>query len=602
MKRAIALNFLVVAALWVSVSWGATQTWTWAQQADVTAASSNASASAVTTDAAGNTYVSGTFKGTIRVGTHTLTSSSGYTDVYLAKYDSAGTVLWAVAAGGMACSAGGLASDGNEVFLTGACTYGASFGGHALAASPTYESAFYLVAADANTGQFSRLLGNAGSGSMSGTALTLDAESNLLVAGSYSRTASVLGTTLTATGGGSYEDAFILKLNKAFSQVAWMRGGGGEYSDHAYTVSTDASGNVFIAGDIFSNVAQGTATFGSFTLTVPSYGSGDPFVAKLDRNGQWQWANSIQARAFDEARALAIDSAGNVYVAGRFASSATFGSIVLTPTALNSYAIFITKLDAAGNFLWAQQAGSTDSAALSDHASAYGLAVRGNGNPVMTGNYQATTSFGSFTLTSLNMSDVFVAELDAANGSYLWVKSGGGSSGNDYGSAITLAPSGKLLVAGVFDDSASFDGTSLTTGRYGEYWITDMFLASLDPEVTATTIDGTISASGSLTAQTLTLNGMFVPPTDLAGGVSLYVAAYWQGSFFFLTPSGWTTQFSPYVSAVTSVPGLIAVTDNLDLSGLVGTTVWFGYGRGSGDSALNDMLQGARYKQVYTVQ
>jgi hypothetical protein len=40
----------------------------------------------------------------------------------------------------------------------------------------------------------------------------------------------------------------------------------------------------------------------------------------------------------------------------------------------------------------------------------------------------------------------------------------------------------------------------------------------------------------------------------------------------------------------------------MNLSGLVGTTLWFGYGRGTGESALNDMLQGTRYLQVYTIQ
>jgi hypothetical protein len=168
--------------------------------------------------------------------------------------------------------------------------------------------------------------------------------------------------------------------------------------------------------------------------------------------------------------------------------------------------------------------------------------------------------------------------------------------------AIALTAGGQFMVAGSFEDGASFDAASLSTGRYGEYWIADMFLAALDPAATATTLDATMSSSGALTARTQTLGGMSVPTSDLVGGVSLYVAAYAGGNFFFLTGGGWTTQMQAYSSGVTSVPTSIAVTDGLDLSGLVGTTVWFGYGRGSGDSALNDMLQGARYKQVYTIQ
>lgn len=603
MKRAVASILFALCGLWAGMGLAATQSWTWARQANVSAASSTATATAVATDAAGNTYVTGTYSGSVSFGANTLTSTPGYSDVFLAKYDSAGTVLWVVAAGGMSCGAGGVATDGDEVFLTGHCVYGANFNGHPLAASATYQAAFFLAAADAGTGQFARVLTHGGSGSMYGKALALDAEGSLLVAGAFTKTASVLGASLAATGGDSAgSDAFVFKINKAFDQLAWARGGGSEDGDNAYAVASDGSGNVFIAGDIVAAMAQGTASFGGSTLTVTS--SGDPFVAKLDRDGQWQWARSIQGGSFDSARALAVDSAGNVYVGGQFAYSATFGGTFLT-AAKSSYVAFVAKLDGSGNFLWAQQAGNPASATLAGHAGVYGLLVRGNGNPVASGYYTAETSFGGFTLTSLNKGDVFVAEFDAASGGYLWVKSGGGGSGDDFGYAMAQSASGKLMVAGSFEDSASFDATSLATGRYTESWVVGMYLASLDPEATpATTIlDGTVTASGALTARTLTLGGMSAPASDLAGGVSFYVAAQVGGNFFFFfTPGGWTDQYLPYVSAVTSVPLPITLTDGLDLSGLVGTTVWFGYGRGMGDSALNDMLQGGRYKQVYTIQ
>jgi hypothetical protein len=600
MKRSIAAFFCVVAGLWASAGWTSTQTWTWAQQADTSAASSTATATAVAADAAGNTYVTGTYSGAVRIGAYALASSQGYTDMFLAKYDSAGTVLWAVAAGGMSCNPGALATDGNEVFITGYCFYGANFNGHPLTSGTT----LFLVAADAGTGQFARTLTNGGTGYMYGYALALDPDGNLLLGGTFTKTVSVLGATLTATGGDNGgSEAFVIKLDKAFGQLAWARSGGGEYNDNVYAVGADANGNVFIAGDIFPYGGSGTATFGSFALTVPSYGMGDPFIAKLDRDGQWLWARSILGRNNDEARALSVDSAGNVYVAGRYATYAEFGSLFLA-SEKTGYAAFIAKLDGSGNFLWAQQVNNPATATIGGHAAAYGLVVRSSGNPVMGGYYGGETSFGSFALTSLNKADVFVAELDAATGGYLWVKSGGGGSGNDFGYGLAQTASGKFVAVGSYEDSAYFDSTLLMTGRELDWWDVGMFVATLNPAATpaATTLDGTIAASGTLTAQTLILAGMSVPSADLAGGVSLYVAAYVGGNFFFLTPGGWTTQMQAYSSGVTSVPSSIMVADGMNLSGLVGTTLWFGYGRGTGESALNDMLQGTRYLQVYTIQ
>lgn len=111
---------------------------------------------------------------------------------------------------------------------------------------------------------------------------------------------------------------------------------------------------------------------------------------------------------------------------------------------------------------------------------------------------------------------------------------------------------------------------------------------------------GTVTASGPITAHTLTLQNVQIASSDLSGGVTLYIAAYFGGQYYFFTPNGWTTQTQPYQSGITTAPNAVTLASG-DLSGLVGTTVLLGYGNGSGTSALNDMLQKQKYAQIHTI-
>jgi len=114
----------------------------------------------------------------------------------------------------------------------------------------------------------------------------------------------------------------------------------------------------------------------------------------------------------------------------------------------------------------------------------------------------------------------------------------------------------------------------------------------------ATPPSGTISTSGPINAQTLTLQNIQVASSDLSAGISLYIAAYFSGQYYFFTANGWTTEMLAYQTGATSVPSSVTLA-NGDLSGLVGTQVLLGYGNGA--SALNDMLQQQKYAQLYTI-
>ena len=152
---------------------------------------------------------------------------------------------------------------------------------------------------------------------------------------------------------------YIITLLWAFSGLstianaqapAWQwakSAGGASGSTNGQSISTDASGNVFVTGDF--NVAS--ITFGTTTLTRA--GGADIFVVKYDASGNVLWAKSAGGTSSDYADGISTDASGNVLVTGSFASaSITFGTTTLTNTLSNFPDIFVVKYDASGNVLW----------------------------------------------------------------------------------------------------------------------------------------------------------------------------------------------------------------------------------------------------------
>lgn len=147
---------------------------------------------------------------------------------------------------------------------------------------------------------------------------------------------------------------------------------------------------------------------------------------------------------------------------------------------------------------------------------------------------------------------------------------------------------------------------------YGGYTLETAFTPKIVATTTTTTTSTTtttlaqppsasIGVSGPLTAQTLTLQNIQISGTDLSGGVSVYIVAMMGNTVLTFGPNGWTTQLVPYQSGVTAAPGPVTLLGSMDLSGLVGVTFFLGYGNGSGQSALNDMLAKLKFVQLYTI-
>jgi gliding motility-associated-like protein len=96
------------------------------------------------------------------------------------------------------------------------------------------------------------------------------------------------------------------------------------------------------------------------------------------------------------------------------------------------------------------------------------------GNSYITGFFYGTATFGSSTISSAGAQDIFIAKYDNT-GVCLWAKSAGGS-GADIGNGITVDNSGNVIVTGEFAGNASFGSTSMNSMNGS----TDVFTTKLD--------------------------------------------------------------------------------------------------------------------------
>src|SRR5207249_4815066 len=147
------------------------------------------------------------------------------------------------------------------------------------------------------------------------------------------------------------------------------------------------------------------------------------------------------------------------------------GGTALTNT---GYDVFVAKLDATGNWLWARKAGGTGTYVDELHQS-FGLAVDRSNNCYVAAPFASTPTLGGTPLTNAGASDVFVGKLDGS-GNWLWVRSGGGA-GYEYASSLAVDASDNVLMAGTFNGTNATFGGAVVTNTGFSY---QAYVAKLD--------------------------------------------------------------------------------------------------------------------------
>ena len=372
----------------------------------------------ITIDKSGNIYTTGIFQGTVDFDPGpgiNLITSAGAEDFFIHKLDANGNLIWIkTIGGGSTDGARCIRTDKyNNVYTIGYFRGGVDFDpdtGSTVLTSAGLKDIFIQKLDSNGNLQWARNVG--GSLIDEGRSISIDNHGNVYGTGYFQGVSDFdpdsIGMTNISSQGG--KDIFILKLN-ANGNLIWVKTIGNSNSDEGRSLIIDPLGNVYTTG-----IYQGTVDFDPNTSidTLTSTGSiPNEFIHKIDSNGNLIWVKSqaVGGLNSDNDYTIAIDNYNNLYTTGMYSGSVDLdpglGTYMVTSAGNND--IFLQKLDANGNLIWAKTMGG------SDYDEGASVAIDIWGNIYSTGGYYGTCDFdpdiGITSSTSNGQDDIYIHKL-----------------------------------------------------------------------------------------------------------------------------------------------------------------------------------------------
>lgn len=384
-------------------------------------------------DAQGNSYVTGYFYGTATFGTQQITSS-GNQDVFIAKYDNTGTLLWVVKAGGNGADIGnGITVDNSgNVIVTGEFKGTATFGTTSLTSAGTNSDAF--ITKLNSSGIFQWTEQGSGPLTIKGIDVASDNQGNIYTTGQFSGNIT-FDATHTNT---MYNAIYLVKYNSS-GQEQWYRRIGAGVSNIANAITADGTGNIYLTGDF-----TGSLTFfgASSNYTLTNTYSKKVFTAKYANSGAFTWAKAAGSQSTLSSKDIAIDGSGNAYIVGHFECKLDEFAAIYGQGTFNSVGykdIFVCKYSSTGIHQYSKNIGGRQN----DYG--YGITVSSSGKVHFTGSFNNTLF--------IPVSSNFSASNLALWNQYACTGNSPYCSDSDYGNYYGLPTSGNLdiAIAGCFD-------------------------------------------------------------------------------------------------------------------------------------------------------
>jgi len=426
-------------------------------------------------DPEGNVYVAGMIEYLADFGNGFHLEASGVHDIFIAKYDSIGTLVWAVRAGGRdGDKIQSITLDGQgSIYVTGEFE-DTSYWGPIMKVAEGGNNMFVARYDTSGNVQWVRSLGTVSPSHTRGYGVCTDANGNVYVA------CGTLGDTyydgnFLFSSNGDY-DGIIISFDRS-GNFRWAHHVGGNDSDKARGVVSDQGNFIYLTG-YFANTANFSGS------TVSTQGHTDIFLAKYDTSGLLQWVTSAGDTGFDRSWDVLINVNGQVIVAGD-QSRGVFDNNVASCQGRTD--AFVAAYDDSGNNLWVVAGGGPED----DEGKA--VAHDNAGNLYLMGDYGGSAIFPPYSFTGGHYAEPFIASYTADGTSLRWARNGEGPS-NDRGTGIGVDNAGNIYACGNFDITLQLGGLSLVGDSLYDIYVTRQAHRNLC--FTSATISGSINCAG----------------------------------------------------------------------------------------------------------
>ena len=458
------------------------------------------------TDSLGYIYISGYFNTSADFDQINLTNNNpGGTNKenFIAKLDSNGNVLWALAGGDLS---GGCCDDralgmhvtpSGDVFITG--TFWSSYNLGSLSVPGSQQNAHdnSLLAKIDKDGNPQWVIGFGGDNTSGGCPypiydaddhsydVKVDSDGFIYVTGFFSGyDADFDNFTISNPewGNDCQPMGYIGKLdsNGNWLWVDKFDGIKDQRGSRDNRLAIDKFSNIYVVGGFQNRGIAQSASYGPFSIT--SNGEWDGFIFKMDKDGNWLWAQGIGSNKTDRVNSIAIDVCDDIYITGEYRNPMVFpGANASNATDTLSHKqkrdVFVAKMNNQGEWKWAKRARTegTDKP--------YQMSVDANKQVFLGGTAKGDMTFNSDLVVTPQIpgdttASAWVAQLDGSTntGDWVWAKMAGTDTDDDDRTG-DICPDGygNVYAIGFFEDLANFDGIILdATGRKKDIFVWKM--------------------------------------------------------------------------------------------------------------------------------
>ncbi len=352
-------------------------------------------ATSVIADDQGSIFIAGGFSGSVEFSESITLISNGDEDMFIAKYDSSGSCIWARSLGSLAPDRITDIESYNyeDIYISGYYSDTLVFDSEIDTLFSNGMTNIFIARID-TSGTFEWGKGFGSDEFDEANGIAVDADSRVYLTGFFANTVDFGGFEVESIG---EEDAFVAAFDDS-GDCLWAESAGSvSGSVNALSISADTNGNTYLSGSFIGSV------YFSPNDSLVSNGLRDAFVCSYDMNGNYRWAFSGGGPGIiDIANDIEVTEDGDIYVIGNYAFTSIFDNKVILKT-FGSTDVFVLKITSDGEILKQKAIGGNY------EDTGFGIGTDKYSNVYACGGFKRTAYFNGISLESIGEEDIYIS-------------------------------------------------------------------------------------------------------------------------------------------------------------------------------------------------